>query len=46
MAVLPVVVGYGGFNPAGRSSFDQAYRRMILESLDGGDRVRTIAGLA
>ncbi len=46
MATLPVIVGYGGFNPAGRSSFDQAYRRMILESLGTADRQRTVAGLA
>jgi acetoacetyl-[acyl-carrier protein] synthase len=46
MAVLPVIVGYGGCNAAGRSSFDQAYRRMILESLGRLDRERTIAGLA
>lgn len=46
MAVLPVIVGYGGCNAAGRSSFDQAYRRMILESLGGADHERTIAGLA
>ncbi|MFZ5653961.1 MAG: beta-ketoacyl synthase [Pseudomonadota bacterium] len=46
MAVLPVIVGYGGCNAAGRSSFDQAYRRMILENLSGLDRERTIAGLA
>lgn len=46
MATLPVIVGYGGVNPAGRSSFDQAYRRMILASLDDRERARTLAGLA
>lgn len=46
MAVLPVIVGYGGCNAAGRSSFDQAYRRMVLESLGAADRERTLRGLA
>lgn len=46
MAILPVIVGYGGCNAAGRSSFDQSYRRMILESLSEADRERTILGLA
>lgn len=46
MAILPVVVGYGGVNPAGRSSFDQGYRRMILESLSLAERAKTLLGLA
>jgi len=45
MTALPVVVGYGGVNAAGRSSFDQAYRRMILESLPEKERRRTLFGL-
>ncbi len=45
MTALPVVVGYGGVNAAGRSSFDQAYRRMILESLPEKERRRTLLGL-
>lgn len=46
MTALPVVVSYGGYNAAGRSSFDQSYRRMILDSLDTEDRRKTVAGLA
>lgn len=46
MAILPVIVGYGGCNAAGRSSFDQSYKRMILESLTGAERETTLAGLA
>ena len=46
MTALPVIVSYGGVNAAGRSSFDQSYRRMVLESLGEADRKRTIAGLA
>ena len=30
---LPLIVGHGGYNAAGRSSSHQAFRRMILESL-------------
>ncbi len=46
MTALPVVVSYGGYNAAGRSSFDQSYRRMILESLDAATRAKTLSGLA
>ena len=46
MTALPVVVSYGGYNAAGRSSFDQSYRRMILESLDGATKAKTLHGLA
>jgi acetoacetyl-[acyl-carrier protein] synthase len=43
---LPVIVGFGGFNAAGRSSGHHAYRRMVIESLQPKDRQETIAGLA
>jgi acetoacetyl-[acyl-carrier protein] synthase len=46
MTALPVIVGYGGINAAGRSSFDQGYRRMVLESLSAADRDKTLSGLA
>lgn len=46
MTRLPVIVGFGGVNAAGRSSFHHAYRRMILESLSPEQRQETIAGLA
>ncbi len=46
MSILPVIVGYGGVGPAGRSSFDQAYRRMVLESLSEAEQHKTVAGLA
>jgi acetoacetyl-[acyl-carrier protein] synthase len=46
MTALPVIVSYGGYNAAGRSSFDQGYRRMIFESLSAADRDKTVAGLA
>lgn len=46
MLALPVIVGFGGFNAAGRSSFFQSYRRMVLESLPSDEQQKTITGLA
>ena len=46
MANLPVIVGFGGLNAAGRSSSHHAYRRMIIESLETAERQETLAGLA
>lgn len=43
---LPVIVGFGGFNAAGRSSGHQSYKRMVLESLGAEERETTLAGLA
>lgn len=43
---LPVIVGFGGFSAAGRASGHQAYRRLVIESLDISQRQETIAGLA
>lgn len=45
-APLPIVVGFGGFNAAGRSSGHHAYRRMVIESLPAQARQETLAGLA
>lgn len=33
MVPLPVIVGFGGINAAGRSSFHHAYRRLVIDSL-------------
>ncbi|MEE4659226.1 MAG: beta-ketoacyl synthase [Halieaceae bacterium] len=30
---LPVIIGLGGINPAGRSSLHQAYRRLVIDAL-------------
>ena len=32
-AKLPVIVGLGGINPAGRASFHHGYRRMVIDGL-------------
>lgn len=46
MSHLPIIVGFGGFSAAGRSSGHHAYRRMVIESLPVQDRQETLAGLA
>ena len=46
MSRLPVIVGFGGVNPAGRSSAYHGYRRMVIDALDSYRRDRTYAALA
>lgn len=46
MSRLPVIVGFGGINAAGRSSFHQGYRRLVIDALDAPVRSRTLASLA
>ncbi|HDZ55608.1 MAG TPA: beta-ketoacyl synthase [Pseudomonas xinjiangensis] len=46
MSRLPVIVGFGGYNAAGRSSFHHGFRRTIIESLPPAERQETLAGLA
>jgi acetoacetyl-[acyl-carrier protein] synthase len=46
MSRLPVIVGFGGYNAAGRSSFHHGFRRTVIESLDSAARQETLAGLA
>ena len=46
MSRLPVIVGFGGINPAGRSSSHHAYRRMVIDKLGVDATDRTFASLA
>ncbi len=46
MSRLPVIVGFGGINPAGRVSFNHAYRRLVVDVLPQADRDRTYRSLA
>ncbi|KAA0874655.1 beta-ketoacyl synthase [Nitrincola tapanii] len=46
MSQLPVIVGFGGINPAGRSSFHHGYRRLILDRLDTDSKTETLMSLA
>src|SRR5687768_507117 len=43
---LPVIVGFGGINPAGRSSFHHAYRRMVIDHLPQEEARLTLLNLA
>ena len=43
---LPVMVGFGGINPAGRMSFDHAYRRLVVDALDQDKQDSTYDSLA
>lgn len=43
---LPVVIGFGGINAAGRSSSHHAYRRMVIDALPAADAERTWRALA
>ncbi|MDX1492036.1 MAG: beta-ketoacyl synthase [Pseudohongiellaceae bacterium] len=46
MSNLPVIIGMGGINPAGRSSLHHAYRRLVLDALPKKDALETKASLA
>ena len=46
MSVLPVIVGYGGINAAGRSAGDYAHKRMVYENLSNTEKIKTIESLA
>ncbi|WP_269619291.1 beta-ketoacyl synthase [Zhongshania sp. BJYM1] len=46
MSKLPVIVGFGGVNAAGRSSFHHGYRRTVLDALPGEKVSRTYRSLA
>src|SRR5690606_9384231 len=46
MAKLPLIVGFGGINAAGRSSFHHGYRRMIFDALDTTRQQSTLRSLA
>ena len=42
---LPVIVGFGGVNPAGRVSFHHAFRRTVIDALDSASADDTYASL-
>ena len=46
MSHLPVIVGFGGYSAAGRSSSHHAFRRTVIESLPPAERQQTLASLA
>lgn len=46
MQRLPVITAFGGFNPAGRSSFHRGYKRMVLDQLGAAERTDILSDLA
>ena len=46
MVSLPVIVGFGGINSAGRGSFHHAYRRTLLDVLPSEVAEETLVDLA
>ena len=46
MRALPVIVGFGGINAAGRTSMHHGYRRMVHEALDATSMAATWQDLA
>ena len=46
MSKLPVIVGLGGVNPAGRLSSHHAYRRLVIDVLGPEDAAKTYCALA
>ena len=46
MTALPVIVGMGGINASGRTSFHQGFRRIIIDQLAEQEKQETYLGLA
>jgi len=46
LSQLPVIVGFGGISPAGRSSQHYGYNRIIFDKLDQATRHNTLLDLA
>ncbi|MBL4794258.1 MAG: beta-ketoacyl synthase [Pseudomonadales bacterium] len=46
MAPLPVIIGFGGINSAGRSSFHHGYRRLVIDALSEQNQRPTYQDLA
>jgi acetoacetyl-[acyl-carrier protein] synthase len=43
---LPVIIGMGGINAAGRTSFHQGFRRIVIDKITAEARQETFVGLA
>lgn len=46
MTALPIIIGMGGINAAGRTSFHQGFRRIVIDKLSAEARQETFVGLA
>jgi acetoacetyl-[acyl-carrier protein] synthase len=45
MSNLPLIVGYGGINAAGRSIFDLSHQRMLFDSIDSDKQDEVLQSL-
>ena len=45
MSHLPLIVGYGGINSAGRSIFDFSHKRMLFDSIDQQNKNEVLQSL-
>jgi acetoacetyl-[acyl-carrier protein] synthase len=46
MAIIPVIVGFGGINPAGRSSGHHGFKRTVIDQLSSNEAASTWQALA
>ncbi len=46
MSRLPLIVAQGGIGPAGRTSGFHAYKRMVIDALEGAEAQSTLASLS
>ncbi len=46
MIKLPIIVGFGGVNSAGRSSSHHGYRRLVFDALPESSQLQTLQSLA
>lgn len=46
MTALPIIVGMGGINASGRTSFHQGFKRIVIDKLSQEARRETFLGLA
>ena len=44
-SILPLIVGFGGYNAAGRSSFHHGYKRCVYESLNATTKAHTLQAI-
>jgi acetoacetyl-[acyl-carrier protein] synthase len=45
VSILPVIVGFGGIGPAGRSSFHHAFQRLVYDALPLPERAKVVRSL-
>jgi acetoacetyl-[acyl-carrier protein] synthase len=46
LKALPLIIGFGGVNAAGRSSFHHGYQRMVFDSLSDGQKKECLQSLS